>query len=597
MEKIELNSLTLEEVKEYMVNLGEPAFRGEQIFSFFHRNNKYCLNELNLLPKKLRDNLQTNTKVNKVEIFRRYSSKIDNTKKYLFLLEDMNIIESVAMEYSHGISVCISTQVGCKMGCAFCASTKEGLIRNLTPAEMVNQIYNIENDLGRKISNIVLMGSGEPLDNYDNTLKFIDIIHDEKGHNLSLRNITLSTCGVVPRIYDLAKKDLPITLSISLHSTFDDDRKKIMPIARKYSINELMEACKYYVERTKRRITFEYTLINGVNDRDKDIEKMIQLLKGMNCHVNLIPLNPIKEYSKDRPSRTNVERVKKILENNNITTTIRREMGSDISASCGQLRRSIEDNKKNSVQWGDIMVRGAVSDVGKIRKNNQDAFYLSNDLSFPLFMVADGMGGHNAGEVASAMAMNIIKKNFLENKDKLNNEDFIISLIKKSIEEANTKIYLSSLENEKCKGMGTTITLAYIFNNKIYIGHVGDSRAYLIRRNRILQLTEDHSFVNELIKMGSITKEEAKIHPKRNMITRAVGTSSIIEMDIIIKEIEDNDVLLLCSDGLFTMVKDNEIMKVFLEVEDIQKACETLASIANSKGGIDNITLVAIKFI
>lgn len=242
------------------------------------------------------------------------------------------------------------------------------------------------------------------------------------------------------------------------------------------------------------------------------------------------------------------------------------------------------------------MVIGSISDVGKIRENNQDAFYASQDGAFPLYMVADGMGGHKAGEVASTMARNIIENNFSEAKDELLNVDMIIHLIKSSIEEANIKIYLKSLEDERYKGMGTTITLAYIFKDKICIGHVGDSRAYLISKGDIFQITEDHSFVNELLKTGSITKEEAKTHPKRNMITRAVGSSSIIEMDLIIKEYDKSDILLLCSDGLSNMLKEFEIKDVFIGENDIQKACETLVAMANNKGGFDNITIVAIKF-
>ena len=249
------------------------------------------------------------------------------------------------MEYKHGNTACISTQVGCKMGCEFCASTKEGLIRNLTTAEMLNQIYMMEKNTNKTISNIVLMGSGEPLDNYNNTLKFINIIHDEKGHNTSLRNITLSTCGVVPKIYDLAKENLPITLSISLHSPFDESRASMMPIARKYKIKDLMDACRFYGDSTNRRLTFEYTLIENVNDSEKDVIELAKILKGINAHVNIIPLNPIKEYLNDRPNRESVEKFQQRLVNRNIPATIRREMGSDISASCGQLRRSITDSE------------------------------------------------------------------------------------------------------------------------------------------------------------------------------------------------------------------------------------------------------------
>lgn len=340
---MELNSMNLEEIKEYMVSIGEKSFRGEQIFQAFNKHGILDVKKINILPESLRLKLAENNKVNITTILKRFDSNIDNTKKYLYLLEDENIIEGVAMEYTHGLTACISTQVGCKMGCEFCASTKAGLIRNLSPAEMLNQIYLMEKDLGRQVNNIVLMGSGEPLDNFDNTIRFINIIGHKKGHNLSLRNITLSTCGVVPKIYDLAKENIPITLSISLHSPFDEERKKIMPIAKRYSIPELMEACKYYEEKTKRRITFEYTLIEGVNDSKRDVIELNKILKGINAHINLIPLNPIIEYNKDSPSRENVERFQGLLKAYNIPVTIRREKGNDISASCGQLRRSYSE--------------------------------------------------------------------------------------------------------------------------------------------------------------------------------------------------------------------------------------------------------------
>lgn len=345
MNKIEINSLSLPELKEFMKNIGEKPFRGEQVFSYFNRNKKLHLKDLKVLSESLREKLIELVKVNEIKILQSYTSNVDSTKKYLFQLEDGNIIESVFMEYKHGNTVCISTQVGCKMGCAFCASTKGGLIRNLSPAEMLNQIYMMEKDNEKEISNIVLMGSGEPLDNYDNVLKFINIIHDEKGHNISLRNITLSTCGVVPRICDLKDENLPITLSISLHSPFDSERMKIMPIAKKYKINELMEACKAYGDSNNRRMTFEYTLIEGVNDGEKEVNELGKILAGINAHVNIIPLNPIKEFTKDRPERESVEKFKDQLVRRNIPATIRREMGTDISASCGQLRRSVIDKE------------------------------------------------------------------------------------------------------------------------------------------------------------------------------------------------------------------------------------------------------------
>ncbi len=339
MHKTELNSLTMEELEGYIYSIGEQKYRAEQLFTFIHKNQGTDIENISVFSMGLRDKLEKVSKINQLRIFKRFDSKIDNTKKYLFLLEDNNIIESVAMEYKHGLTACISTQVGCKMGCSFCASTKEGLIRSLTPGEMASQIYMMEKDLNNKISNIVLMGSGEPLDNYENTIKFLNIIHEPKGHNTSYRNITLSTCGLVPKIYKLAEEDIPITLSISLHSPFDEDRRKIMPIGNKYSVYDIIEACKYYNHKTKRRITIEYTLIEGVNDREKDLNELVKILKGMNCHINLIPLNPISESSQERPSKINIERFERSLVKANIPVTIRREMGGDINASCGQLRR------------------------------------------------------------------------------------------------------------------------------------------------------------------------------------------------------------------------------------------------------------------
>jgi 23S rRNA (adenine2503-C2)-methyltransferase len=342
---IELNSMSLNKSKEFMKEISEKAFRGEQLFSYFNRNKNLEVENLLQFPKDLRSKLKEIGKVNSIKILNRYDSKIDDTKKYLFVLEDNNIIESVFMEYKYGNTACISTQVGCRMGCSFCASTKEGLVRNLQPSEMLNQIYMMEKDTHKDISNVVLMGSGEPLDNYDNVLEFMNIIHDEKGHNMSFRNISLSTCGIVPKIYELAKENIPITLSISLHSPFDEERAKIMPIAKRYKIKELMEACKFYADSTKRRLTFEYTLIENINDGDKEILELSKILKGINAHINLIPLNPIKEYNKERPNRDNIERFQNALLRKNIPATIRRELGSDISASCGQLRRR-ETNKE-----------------------------------------------------------------------------------------------------------------------------------------------------------------------------------------------------------------------------------------------------------
>lgn len=344
MDKLELNSLTLEETKELMVDIGEKKFRGEQLFSALNKHMLSDINDIHLLPKSTREKLSELGKLNLIRKLNRFDSKVDDTSKFLFLLEDDNIIESVLMRYSHGNTACVSTQVGCKMGCEFCASTKDGFIRNLSPAEILNQVYMMELDLNIRIDNVVIMGSGEPLDNYDSTLKFMKILHEEKGHNTSFRNITLSTCGIVPRIYDLARENLPITLSISLHSPFDHIRQTMMPIAKKYSVHELIEACKEYLKKTNRRLTFEYTLVEELNDREKDAIELANILAGLNAHVNLIPLNPIKEYELDRPDTKKVKIFQNKLLKRNIKTTIRKEMGSDISGSCGQLRRNNLDS-------------------------------------------------------------------------------------------------------------------------------------------------------------------------------------------------------------------------------------------------------------
>lgn len=277
--------------------------------------------------------------LNCIKIDRVQESRLDGTRKYLHRLSDGNYVESVFMRYRHGNSVCISSQVGCKMGCRFCASTLDGFERNLTPAEMLDQIYSITRDTGERISNVVVMGTGEPMDNYDNVVKFYRLLTDENGLNISGRNVTVSTCGIVPGIMKLAEENLTLTLALSLHATTDEKRKELMPIANTYSIRELMEACKTYFEKTGRRVSFEYALVAGVNDTATDAKELIALAREAKAHVNLIPVNPIKERDYRRGSREAIEAFKNSLEKNRINCTIRREMGTDIDGACGQLRR------------------------------------------------------------------------------------------------------------------------------------------------------------------------------------------------------------------------------------------------------------------
>lgn len=342
-EKTDIKSLNFEELNNLLVSMGEKAFRAKQIYEWMHVKLVSSFDEMSNISVALREKLKESCTLTALEPVQVLTSAIDGTKKYLFQLEDGNVIESVLMRYHHGNSVCISTQVGCRMGCKFCASTLDGLERNLTPSEMLDEIYSIQKDIGERISNIVLMGSGEPLDNYDNVMKFLELISDGNGLNISQRNITLSTCGLVPKIYELADRGVQITLAISLHASDDETRRELMPVARAYTIEEILKACRYFFEKTGRRLTFEYSLVAGVNDTETESVKLGELLKGMNCHVNLIPVNPIKERNFKQSDRIAIEKFKNNLEKYKINVTIRREMGRDINGACGQLRKSYKD--------------------------------------------------------------------------------------------------------------------------------------------------------------------------------------------------------------------------------------------------------------
>ena len=337
LQKTDLKNMTRDEIKAFMKEMGLPAFRGEQIFTWIH-GGAVSFDEMTNLPQKLREQLSEQCMITCHEIARVQSSKTDGTKKYLFRLADGNTIESVFMKYKFGNSICVSTQAGCRMGCRFCASTIGGLCRNLTAAEILEEILAVQRDTGERISNIVLMGSGEPFDNYDNVTKFLELVHDPKGLNLSLRNITLSTCGILPNMRRFGDEFPQVNLAVSLHASNSELRSTLMPINKKYPMDELMEVCREHVEKTGRRITFEYTLVKGVNDKDENLGQLTKLLGGMNCHVNLIPMNPVSERDFKGTDRRFAEEFCKKLEKKGIQATVRRELGSDIDAACGQLR-------------------------------------------------------------------------------------------------------------------------------------------------------------------------------------------------------------------------------------------------------------------
>ena len=340
MEKIDIKSLNYDELADYIVSIGEKKFRAAQLYSWMHEKLACSYDEMTNISDKLKKVLKENTLYTCLEPVRVQESQIDGTKKYLFRLYDGNLIESVFMRYHHGNSVCISSQVGCKMGCRFCASTLNGCVRNLLPSEMLDQIYRISRDTNERVSNVVIMGSGEPMDNYDNVVKFLGLINSDKGLNISQRNITVSTCGLVPRIKQLAELKLQITLAISLHAPNDELRKTMMPIAYTYSIEQIMDACRYYLSQTARRISFEYSLVKGVNDSSECARQLIKLVHGMNCHINLIPVNPIKERDYEQSEKNSIHNFKEILEKAGVNVTIRREMGRDIDGACGQLRQN-----------------------------------------------------------------------------------------------------------------------------------------------------------------------------------------------------------------------------------------------------------------
>lgn len=336
--KQDIKSMTYQELEEFVTQLGEKPFRAKQLYQWMHQHLAVSFEEMTNLSKTFRQKLEENCTMEGARVLQQQISRLDGTSKFLMELSDGNTVESVLMKYRHGNSVCVSSQVGCRMGCRFCASTVGGLIRSLETSEILDQIYEIQRHTGERVSNVIIMGIGEPLDNFENVLRFIRMLSDQNGLHISQRNITLSTCGLVDRIYDLMEQELTITLAISLHAPNDALRREMMPVANRYSIDEIMEACRAYVDRTGRRITFEYTMVEGVNDTPDHAGQLSRLLKGLNCHVNLIPLNSVEGRMGSRSRGSTIQDFKLLLEKNHINVTIRREMGGDIDAACGQLR-------------------------------------------------------------------------------------------------------------------------------------------------------------------------------------------------------------------------------------------------------------------
>lgn len=336
----DIRALTIEELTSEITQMGFPQFRAKQIYSWIQEKCVSSFEEMTNIPRDLRTALSEKFSFYGCKINTKLVSKIDGTVKYLFELYDGEYVESVVMKYKYGYSICVSSQVGCKMGCTFCASAIGGFVRQLSAGEMLSEVFTAQKDLGVKINHLVLMGTGEPLDNFDNVMRFIELLTDEKGQNMSIRHISLSTCGIVPKIYELADKKLGLTLSVSLHAPNDEIRSRSMPVNSRYNIDELLTACRYYENKTGRRISFEYAMIKGLNDSDGAAKELASRLKGTLCHVNLIPVNNVRERNYEKSTQDRQKQFADILEKSGITATVRRTLGSDINASCGQLRAS-----------------------------------------------------------------------------------------------------------------------------------------------------------------------------------------------------------------------------------------------------------------
>lgn len=341
----DIKSFTLPELTEHLQALSLPKYRAAQIFQWLQVQGVSSFEEMTNLPKQLRENLAERFEIRHCAVEQRLVSQLDGTVKYLFRLIDGEYVESVLMQYKYGYTLCVSTQVGCKMGCKFCASTLNGCVRNLTASEILSQMHTAQNDRNIRVSHVVLMGMGEPLDNFENVLRFLELVSDEKGLHLSARNISLSTCGIVPKIDELAKRKAQLTLSVSLHAPNDAIRNTIMPINQKWNVEQLLKSCRNYAKITSRRISFEYTMIQGVNDSEQCAQELAWRLKGMLAHVNLIPVNHVDETAFHKSNQARIQSFMEILTQNGISATVRRTLGSDINASCGQLRRSLKDKQ------------------------------------------------------------------------------------------------------------------------------------------------------------------------------------------------------------------------------------------------------------
>ena len=583
MTKPEIKCRTLPELKEELREMGEKPFRAGQIFQWLHQGVS-SFDEMTNVSKQLRAKLSEQYLLTAPKILRKQVSKVDGTIKYLWELHDGNCIESVFMRYHHGNSACVSSQVGCRMGCKFCASGLGGLVRSLSAGEILDQILFMQKDTGERISNIVLMGTGEPLDNYDNVLRFIRLVGAPEGLNIGQRHISLSTSGLVPQIRRLAEEKLQITLSISLHSPDNESRSATMPVNKSFPVEQLIAACRDYFDMTGRRISYEYTMIDGVSDRPWQARKLAELLRGRPAHVNLIPLNHVTESGLRTSPKEHVAAFQNILEKNGVTATVRRTLGPGSCAAGTSVKRSGKS---------DTMKAYGKTDKGLVRANNQDTFRVDVSESGMGFLVlCDGMGGARAGNIASERAANRFLETIQTADAADTSADTLADLVEKAVKLANTEVFELSQSSPAYNGMGTTLVGGICVDDRVILANVGDSRAYLIDGDKIAQMSADHSLVAEMVRSGRLTKAEAKTYPGRNLITRAVGVDSSVEADVYEIKMHEGQTLLLCSDGLSGPVTDAEIAAAVSQAPTMEQACTRLIELACKAGGNDNITVV-----
>ena len=575
----DIKSMTLAELGAELKVLGEPAFRAKQIYRWMHRGVR-DFSEMTDISRSLRERLTAEYTLVSPTVARRLQSQKDGTIKYLWRLMDGNCVESVLMRYHYGNTICISSEVGCRMGCAFCASTRGGLVRRLEPSEMLDQVLFSQLDSGLPISHIVLMGIGEPLDNYDNVRRFLELVNSPEGLNIGMRHISLSTCGLVDQIDRLAGEDLQLTLSVSLHAPVDEVRSSIMPVNRRWPVQELLDACRRYFEKTGRRISFEYAMIRDVNDTPEMAKQLIRRLRGIAAHVNLIPLRRCcASRRRWRPAASPPR-------------CAGRSAATSTPPAASSAETTRRKNQKKGAEW---MEAWGLTDTGNVREENQD-FYRMERLGPEtlLAVVCDGMGGARAGNVASRLACEVfcgeVCRSLRDGMTEAEEQDVLCTAAKL----ANISVYEHAQLSEEFRGMGTTLVAALVRGLRVEIVNIGDSRAYHLGADGIRCVTVDHSLVELMVQRGELTHEQAKNHPSKNLITRAVGTEKQVAADVFSLTAEPGDCLLLCSDGLSNQMADQEIL--FEVVHGAQKAdcCQRLLDIAKSRGAPDNVTSVLI---